>query len=36
MKTKAQISTPLTVGSKMFSKTIVEHPKVEQRHLKKN
>ena len=35
MKTKAQMSTPLKVASKMFSKTIVEHPNVRQRHLKK-
>jgi two-component system OmpR family response regulator len=35
MKTKTQMSTPLKVASKMFSKTIVEHPNVGQRHLKK-
>jgi len=35
MKTKTHMSTPLKVASKMFSKTIVEHPNVRQRHLKK-
>ncbi len=35
MKTKAHISTPLKVASKMFPKTIAEYPKVEQRQLKK-